>query len=71
MFEQTVEALKKRGFEVEAAATRQEALALIRFFFLCVYYTKHLAFAPVPNADFTAAKPPLWFEKVNMVFGNV
>ena len=29
MFEQTVEALKKRGFEVETAATRQEALALV------------------------------------------
>ena len=29
MFEQTVEALKRRGFEVETAATRQEALALV------------------------------------------
>ena len=29
MFEQTVEALKKRGFEVETAATKQEALALV------------------------------------------
>ena len=29
MFEQTVEALKQRGFEVETAATRQEALALV------------------------------------------
>ena len=29
MFEQTVEALKQRGFEVEAVATRQEALALV------------------------------------------
>ena len=29
MFEQTVEALKRRGFEVEAVATRQEALALV------------------------------------------
>ena len=29
MFEQTVEALKKRGVEVEAVATRQEALALV------------------------------------------
>ena len=29
MFEQTVEALKRRGFEVEAVATRQEALSLV------------------------------------------
>ena len=29
MFEQTVEALKQRGFEVEAVATKQEALALV------------------------------------------
>ena len=29
MFEQTVEALKRHGFEVETAATRQEALALV------------------------------------------
>ena len=29
MFEQTVEALKKRGFEVETAATKEEALALV------------------------------------------
>ena len=29
MFEQTVEALKRRGFEVETAATRQEALGLV------------------------------------------
>ena len=29
MFEQIVEALKRRGFEVDTAATRQEALALV------------------------------------------
>jgi L-lactate utilization protein LutB len=29
MFEQTVEALKQRGFEVEAVATKQEALSLV------------------------------------------
>ena len=29
MFEQIVEALKRRGFEVEAVATKQEALALV------------------------------------------